>query len=413
MAKVFIAGAGYVGAVAGGAPRASAGHVVDIGRRTPGGAPRLPRHGRAAARHLSGRASRGRLRDLLRVRGRVHRGGLPGRLRDGARERDRGGRGGGGAPPHLRLLHRRLRPGRRQRRGRVLARRAAGLLRPHAARRRGAAGRARRSRRPRSASPGSTGRGADRLIRMVRIGRAGSAKSRAAITNRIHRDDCARALVHLVERPAVAPLYLGSDEAPTPMGEILDWIAARLGLPPPPRRRGLRPVAPARRQQAHLERAAARRGLRASSTPPTARGSRPSWQSPPGSPELDPAGATCFERAQPPVQAPSVREWPAPNSRKEQTILAKPNYAFEKRKRELEQKRKKEEKLQKKMQNKQAKAGDGARARPATDARDAARLRPQPRPPGRCRDVPRRTIQRLPHLAGALLALARRGRRSS
>lgn len=39
--------------------------------------------------------------------------------------------------------------------------------------------------------------------------------------------------------------------------------------------------------------------------------------------------------------------------------MAKPNYAFEKRKRELEQKRKKEEKLQRKMQNKQAKDGEG------------------------------------------------------
>jgi hypothetical protein len=56
------------------------------------------------------------------------------------------------------------------------------------------------------------------------------------------------------------------------------------------------------------------------------------------------------------------------NPAKEQTILAKPNYAFEKRKRELEQKRKKEEKLQKKMQNKQAKAGDGTEPAPATDA---------------------------------------------
>ena len=48
-----------------------------------------------------------------------------------------------------------------------------------------------------------------------------------------------------------------------------------------------------------------------------------------------------------------------PNSLKENTILAKPNYAFEKRKRELEQKRKKEEKLQKKLQQKQAKSGEG------------------------------------------------------
>jgi hypothetical protein len=48
--------------------------------------------------------------------------------------------------------------------------------------------------------------------------------------------------------------------------------------------------------------------------------------------------------------------------------LAKPNYAFEKRKRELEQKRKKEEKLQKKMQNKLAKAGDGTEPAPVPDA---------------------------------------------
>jgi nucleoside-diphosphate-sugar epimerase len=81
---------------------------------------------------------------------------------------------------------------------------------------------------------GIYGPGRDRLVRMVRAHAPVSAKSRAANTNRIHRDDCARALLHLVERPAVAPLYLGSDEAPTPMGEILDWLAARLGLPAPP-----------------------------------------------------------------------------------------------------------------------------------------------------------------------------------
>jgi len=81
---------------------------------------------------------------------------------------------------------------------------------------------------------GIYGPGRDRLVRMVRAGTSVSARARAAITNRIHRDDAARALVHLVERPAVQPLYLGTDEAPTPMGEILDWIAARLGLPAPP-----------------------------------------------------------------------------------------------------------------------------------------------------------------------------------
>jgi nucleoside-diphosphate-sugar epimerase len=69
---------------------------------------------------------------------------------------------------------------------------------------------------------------------MVRDRTPVSPEARAAIANRIHRDDCARAIVHLVERPAVASLYLGSDEAPTPMGEILDWIAARLGIDSPP-----------------------------------------------------------------------------------------------------------------------------------------------------------------------------------
>ena len=56
------------------------------------------------------------------------------------------------------------------------------------------------------------------------------------------------------------------------------------------------------------------------------------------------------------------------NDRKESTNLAKPNYAFEKRKRELEQKRKKEEKLQKKMQNKQAKAGESDEPAAAPEA---------------------------------------------
>ena len=81
---------------------------------------------------------------------------------------------------------------------------------------------------------GIYGPGRERLVHRVRAGTPIGPRERAAITNRIHRDDCARALAHLVERPHLEPLYLGTDEAPTPMGEILDWIAARLGLPPLP-----------------------------------------------------------------------------------------------------------------------------------------------------------------------------------
>lgn len=49
----------------------------------------------------------------------------------------------------------------------------------------------------------------------------------------------------------------------------------------------------------------------------------------------------------------------------EDEALAKPNYAFEKRKREMEQKRKKEEKLQRKQQAKLAKDGEPGAEAPA------------------------------------------------
>lgn len=78
---------------------------------------------------------------------------------------------------------------------------------------------------------GIYGPGRERLVRLVRAQAPVGPAARSALTNRIHVDDCARALVHLVERDRVQPLYLGTDEAPTPMGKILDWIADRLGLP--------------------------------------------------------------------------------------------------------------------------------------------------------------------------------------
>ncbi len=81
---------------------------------------------------------------------------------------------------------------------------------------------------------GIYGPGRHRIVDEVR---AGSPVSRArweAYTNRIHRDDCARALVHLVGREQVAPLYVGSDERPAPLSEVMTWIASRLGVAPPP-----------------------------------------------------------------------------------------------------------------------------------------------------------------------------------
>ncbi|SEN58697.1 NAD-dependent epimerase/dehydratase family protein [Cryobacterium luteum] len=79
---------------------------------------------------------------------------------------------------------------------------------------------------------GVYGPGRERLIQQVRDGAQLSTQSRH--TNRIHRDDAAAAIVHLLLRPEQpAPLYLGVDNAPVPANEVLTFLAAELGLPEP------------------------------------------------------------------------------------------------------------------------------------------------------------------------------------
>jgi len=53
-------------------------------------------------------------------------------------------------------------------------------------------------------------------------------------TNRIHRDDCAGAVAHALWLPTPAPTYIASDEAPVPLGDVITWLAAKLGVPVPP-----------------------------------------------------------------------------------------------------------------------------------------------------------------------------------
>ena len=66
----------------------------------------------------------------------------------------------------------------------------------------------------------------------MRAGAGLSAQSRH--TNRIHRDDAAAAIVHLLLRPEQpAPLYLGVDNEPVRSDEVLSFLAAELGLPEP------------------------------------------------------------------------------------------------------------------------------------------------------------------------------------
>ncbi|MFO8044587.1 MAG: SDR family oxidoreductase [Halomonas sp.] len=78
---------------------------------------------------------------------------------------------------------------------------------------------------------GIYGPGRDRLIRQVSEGRI-APSSPAMYTNRIHRDDCAGVLAHLIERTlandAVDDLYLASDCEPAPLHEVMSWLAKQL-----------------------------------------------------------------------------------------------------------------------------------------------------------------------------------------
>jgi nucleoside-diphosphate-sugar epimerase len=80
---------------------------------------------------------------------------------------------------------------------------------------------------------GIYGPGRTRLIDQVRGGTA-VIPAASRFTNRIHRDDAAAAIVHLCTMAVVpAPVYLGVDNEPAELGEVLGFLAAELGLPRP------------------------------------------------------------------------------------------------------------------------------------------------------------------------------------
>ena len=75
---------------------------------------------------------------------------------------------------------------------------------------------------------GLYGPGRDALLRRARGGTPG----RPHWTNRIHVDDAAAALSHLLDLRDLQPLYLGSDALPALESEVLAWVREREGLPP-------------------------------------------------------------------------------------------------------------------------------------------------------------------------------------
>ena len=94
---------------------------------------------------------------------------------------------------------------------------------------------------------GIYGPGRTRLIESVRQGKAAYSEGPPIYTNRIHRDDCAKILLHLMTLIKPEPIYIGVDNEPTDKNLVLTWLAEQLSVSlanktteTPPSNRGLR-----------------------------------------------------------------------------------------------------------------------------------------------------------------------------
>jgi nucleoside-diphosphate-sugar epimerase len=72
---------------------------------------------------------------------------------------------------------------------------------------------------------GIYGPGRDRLIRLAASDGLEVQQVPSLFTNRIHRDDAAAALKHLLEIDAPEDLYLATDDQPAPKFDVLVWLA--------------------------------------------------------------------------------------------------------------------------------------------------------------------------------------------
>jgi nucleoside-diphosphate-sugar epimerase len=77
---------------------------------------------------------------------------------------------------------------------------------------------------------GIYGPGRERLINQVKSGKISSS---SAYTNRIHAEDCARVLAHLIEKQktsAIDDLYLATDSCPETLQKVQIWLAEQLQM---------------------------------------------------------------------------------------------------------------------------------------------------------------------------------------
>ncbi|MEO8669884.1 MAG: SDR family oxidoreductase [Tahibacter sp.] len=80
---------------------------------------------------------------------------------------------------------------------------------------------------------GLYGPGRTRLVEMVASGHAQVPSTKASFSNRIHVEDAASALAHLMVLPSPSSCYLLSDDEPAVLADVYTWIAGQLGVDPP------------------------------------------------------------------------------------------------------------------------------------------------------------------------------------
>jgi nucleoside-diphosphate-sugar epimerase len=71
------------------------------------------------------------------------------------------------------------------------------------------------------------------LINQIKSGLVRVPASQDYWANRIHIDDAARAAIHLLMRPGLSGVYIGTDSTPVPLRDLYTSIARQIGAPEP------------------------------------------------------------------------------------------------------------------------------------------------------------------------------------
>ncbi|OOG54368.1 NAD-dependent epimerase/dehydratase family protein [Rhodanobacter sp. C03] len=79
---------------------------------------------------------------------------------------------------------------------------------------------------------GLYGPGRMQLIERLRTGQVSVPRTQPHWANRIHVDDAAAAIAHLLSLVDPLPLYLGVDDTPLPLDVLYDHLSALIGAPP-------------------------------------------------------------------------------------------------------------------------------------------------------------------------------------